>query len=172
MLIKNIFDIVGSISPIILFFTSLFFLRNLKKYLLFYVFGFGLNNILNAFLKIVIQEPRPKDDKRFIELFTKNGVRFGADRYGMPSGHAQNCAYSLLFITFSLNDPNITLFYSIMTLISVIQRYEYNNHTIIQLIVGLCVGFIFAYFIFFLANTYIFGKLTNKKDDNFFSRYI
>lgn len=171
-MIQKIFDILGSTAPITLFFISLFFLRNIKKHLLFYIFGFGLNNILNGFLKILIQDPRPKDDKMFISIFSKNGVRFGPDRYGMPSGHAQNCAYSLLYITLALNNPNITLFYSMMTLISIIQRYNYDNHTIIQLIIGLLIGFIFSYFIFFLANKYIFGKLSNKKDDNFFSRYI
>lgn len=169
---KPILDIIGASAPITLFFISLFFLRNIKNYLLFYIFGFGINNILNAFLKILIQEPRPEDDTKFIEFYTKNGIRFGPDKYGMPSGHAQNCAYSLLFITLVLNNTNITLFYSIITLISLIQRYNYNNHTIMQLIIGLLIGFIFAYFIFFMANKYIFGKLNNKKDDYYFSKYL
>ena len=66
--LRDMMDWIGISAPVILFIISLFLLRNVKKYLLFYVGGFGLNNLLNILLKILIKEPRPDDDTKFIEF--------------------------------------------------------------------------------------------------------
>ena len=97
------------------------------------------------------------------------GKRVGYDKYGMPSGHLQNCAFSLMFITLVLNDPWITSVYVIVTLLSAMQRYKYKNHTISQIIVGIGVGGLLAFCLYFLASKYILGKVSSKKDDNFLS---
>lgn len=170
--LKRIFDTIGIIAPFILFTLSAFFLRNYKSHLAFYIIGFFLNIVLNSILKILIKEPRPKDDKQFIEIFSRNGVRFAPDSYGMPSGHAQTCGFSLIYLALVLNNPNITMFYAIITFISLIQRYTHNNHTILQLIVGLLIGMVVGYLFYFLSKKYIFGKLSHKKDDNFLSTYL
>lgn len=172
MNIKYIFDLVGSTAPITLFFSSIYFLRNSPNYLLFYTIGYGLNFLLNAILKILIKEPRPDDDNKVIEFMIYNGNRVGFDKYGMPSGHAQVCLFSLTFLTLVLNDPNISIFCAVLSLISLIQRYIYNNHTILQLIIGALVGTIFAYLIYFISKKYIIGKINCKKDDNFFLHLI
>jgi membrane-associated phospholipid phosphatase len=161
---KKILDIIGTTAPYTLFIISLFLLRNLKYHFIFYIFGFGLNNLLNVILKLLIREPRPSGDTKFIELM---GNRVGHDKYGMPSGHAQNCFFSLVYITLALNQPSITLFYSGMSFISIIQRYEYKNHTLIQLFIGSIVGTLFAYLIYFFSGKFILGKLNHKKDDGF-----
>jgi membrane-associated phospholipid phosphatase len=161
---KKILDTIGTTAPYTLFIISVFLLRNLKYYLFFYILGFGLNNILNAGLKLLIREPRPRDDTKFIELI---GNRVGHDKYGMPSGHAQNCFFSLVYITLVLNQPMITLFFIGMSFISVVQRYEYKNHTLIQLFIGSIVGTLFAYLIYFFSGKFILGKLNYKKDDGF-----
>jgi len=162
---KKIFDTIGTTAPYTLFIISVFLLRNLKYYLFFYIFGFGLNNLLNITLKLLIREPRPRDDTKFLEFI---GNRVGYDKYGMPSGHAQNCFYSLIYITLVLNQPMITLLYVGISFICIVQRYEYKNHTLTQLFAGSIVGILFAYLIYFFSGKYILGKANNKKDDSFF----
>ncbi len=162
---KKIFDVIGTTAPYTLFVISIFLLRNLKKYLIFYILGFALNNLLNVALKLLIREPRPSNDTKFLEFI---GNRMNHDKYGMPSGHAQNCFYSLVYVTLVLNQPMVTLFYICISFICLVQRYKYNNHTLIQLFAGSIVGILFAYLIYFFSGKYILGKVNYKKDDNFF----
>jgi len=159
-------DYIGAYSPIILFFLTILLLRNKQIYLPFFVCGFILNNILNIILKLAIKEPRPSKDKKAIEIGIVNGARVGFDNFGMPSGHAQNCGYSLTFVTMVLNDPLITTIYLVISLISLFQRYLYNNHTILQLIIGLIVGGCFGFLTYIGATRYIVGNVKMKKDDN------
>ena len=65
-------DYIGLFAPIILFFLSLFLLRNNKKYLYFFFYGFILNNILNIILKVAIKEPRPSTKQKVIEIGITN----------------------------------------------------------------------------------------------------
>lgn len=159
-------DYIGSLAPIILFVLSILLLRNMKTYLRFFVFGFILNNILNIILKLAIKEPRPTKDQKAIEIGVTNGARISFDKFGMPSGHAQNCGYCLAFITMTLNNPYITSLYTIITFNSLFQRYSYNNHTILQLIIGIIIGTTFGYLIYTFANKNIIGNIKMKKDDN------
>ena len=124
-----------------------------------------MNNILNIGLKLLIREPIPKNEVKFIELL---GHRVGYDKYGMPSEHSQNCFFSLIYITLVLNQPSITLFYSIISFIFIAEKYKYENNTLIQLFIGSIVGTLFAYFIYFFSGKFISGKMSYKKDDNFF----
>lgn len=159
-------DYIGLYAPIILFVLTLFLLRKMKTYLRFFVFGIILNNILNIILKLAIKEPRPTKEQKAIEIGVTNNARISFDKFGMPSGHAQSCAYCLAFITLTLNDPFITSIYAIITLTSLFQRYIYNKHTILQLIVGLIIGIFFGYLIYISANKNIVGNIKMKKDDN------
>ena len=159
-------DYIGLFAPIILFFLSLFLLRNNKKYLYFFFYGFILNNILNIILKVAIKEPRPTAERKVIEIGIANEARISFDKFGMPSGHAQNCAYCLAFITMVLNDPFITAFYTVITFNTLFQRYLYNNHTILQLVVGTFIGLFFGYITYTIANKNIMGNIKMKKDDN------
>jgi membrane-associated phospholipid phosphatase len=161
-------DYVGLYAPIILFILSIFFLRNTTKYLSFFIIGFIFNNILNIILKLFIKEPRPTTDQKAIEIGVVNGARIGFDKFGMPSGHAQNCGYCLAFIIMTLNNHFITTLYLVVSVISLFQRYLYNNHTILQLIIGLIIGTFFGYFIYIIANKYIVGNIKMKKDDYFY----
>ena len=159
-------DYIGLFAPVILFFLSLFLLRNNKKYLYFFFYGFILNNILNIILKVAIKEPRPTDEQKVIAIGIANEARISFDKFGMPSGHAQNCAYCLAFITMVLNDPFITAFYTVITFNTLFQRYLYNNHTILQLVVGTFIGLFFGYITYTIANKNIMGNIKMKKDDN------
>ena len=159
-------DYIGLFAPIILLFLSLFLLRNKKKYLYLFFYGFILNNILNIILKVAIKEPRPTDEQKVIEIGIANGARISIDKLGMPSGHAQNCAYCLAFITMVFNDPFITAFYTIITFNTLFQRYLYNNHTILQLVIGSFIGLLFGFIIYTIANKNIMGNIKMKKDDD------
>jgi membrane-associated phospholipid phosphatase len=161
-------DYIGLYAPIILFILSIFLLRNMTKYLTFFVVGFIFNNILNIILKLFIKEPRPTTDQKAIEIGVVNGARIGFDQFGMPSGHAQNCGYCLVFIIMTLHNPFITTLYLSVSVISLFQRYLYNNHTILQLIIGLIIGTFFGYLTYITANKYIMGNIKMKKDDNFY----
>jgi membrane-associated phospholipid phosphatase len=165
----NLFtNYIGLYSPIILFILSIFLLRNMYKYLSFFVIGFIFNNILNIILKLLIKEPRPTNDQKAIEIGIVNGARIGFDKFGMPSGHAQNCGYCLAFIIMTLNNHFITTLYLLLSIISVFQRYLNNNHTILQLFIGFIVGTLFAYLTYIIANKYIMGNIKMKKDDDFY----
>jgi membrane-associated phospholipid phosphatase len=165
MQIRLFIDYIGYYAPIILFFLSLLLLRNMKRYLQFFVSGFILNNILNIVLKLFIKESRPSNDQKIIEIAINNGARVGFDKFGMPSGHAQNCGYCLIFIMTSINNLFITTLYMAITLISLSQRYLYNNHTILQLLIGLLIGSGFGYLTYSLGNKFIMGNIKMKKDE-------
>jgi membrane-associated phospholipid phosphatase len=161
-------DYIGVFAPAILFILTLFLLRNMKTYLRVFVYGFILNNILNIILKLVIKEPRPSNDKKIIEIAITNGIqhpRISFDKFGMPSGHAQNCGYCLAFVTMVMNDPLITAIYAVFSSISLYQRYLYNNHTILQLAIGISIGLAFGYLTYLIGNKYIMGNIKMKKDD-------
>ena len=162
-------DYIGLYAPLILFMLSLFFLRNMKTYLQFFVSGFILNNILNIILKLALKEPRPSKDQKAIEIGVVNGARIGFDKFGMPSGHAQNCGFALSFITLVFNNPFITTIYLIISLISIMQRYMYNNHTILQLIIGFIIGLIAGYITYLFGSKHIMGNIKTKKDDYFYN---
>jgi membrane-associated phospholipid phosphatase len=167
MKVSLIRDYIGLLAPIILFALSLLFLRNNINYLLFFVGGTILNNILNILLKYIIREPRPTKDKTIIEIGIANGERVGFDKYGMPSGHAQNCGFVLAYTTPILNSPIITGLFLILSFVSLFQRYLYNNHSVLQLTIGLIIGIIIGYVSYLVASKYIRGQINPKEDDNY-----
>lgn len=166
MNIYTIFNYIGLYAPIFLFFLTLFLLRNKITYLQFFVGGFIINNCLNILLKLLFKHPRPSNDIKTLEIAVNNGVRIGFDKFGMPSGHAQNCGFCLTFIFLTLNNPFYTFLYHFITVVSLFQRYLFHNHTLFQLIMGLIVGSIVAYSTYFVANKFIVGNITLKKDDD------
>lgn len=159
-------DYIGLYAPIILFIFTLFLLRNMPTYLQFYIIGNILNNILNIILKLIIKEPRPNDEQKAIEIGVVNGSRIGFDKFGMPSGHSQNCGYNLAFISLTLNDIFVTTLYILISIVSLLQRYLYKNHSMLQLLVGLSIGIGFGYLIYLIGNKYIIGNIKMKKDEN------
>jgi membrane-associated phospholipid phosphatase len=84
----------------------------------------------------------------------------------MPSGHAQASFFSAVFIFLSTKQYNLLYFYTLFSLLIIIQRVYFNYHTILQVVVGAIVGSAFAYFVYYLAREKIKGHITEKKDDN------
>lgn len=159
-------DYIGLFAPIILFILTLVLLRNMTNYFNFFITGFIINNILNVILKISIKEARPTNEQHIIEIGIVNGARISFDKFGMPSGHAQNCGYLLSFITLVFNDPFITTLYACISIISLYQRYLYRNHTILQLATGSFIGILIGYLTYLQGNKYIIGNITMKTNDN------
>ena len=170
--IKEVGKIIGWLGysgPYMLFILSIILLKNRNTLLHAYVYGFLLDQILNLFLKGLIQEPRPSEE---INIFNAENTyfneRMGPQRYGMPSGHAQSVFFSLIFIWLSLDNSYISIFYSLIALCTMYQRVAYKAHDITQVLVGACVGSLLAWSVYMLAKRVLTGKLKLKPDDNAF----
>lgn len=168
-LIPLIPDYIGLHAPRILGIISIFLLRNKHNYLTIYIAGYILNYILNILLKLLLKEPRPKKTKRVLEIAIANdyGIDYEYEyqKFGMPSGHAQICAFSLAFITLVLNDPLISSIYFVITGLAFFQRYKYLDHSILQLIIGFCVGISVGYMFYLIGNRFIKGNIKMRADD-------
>ena len=164
--ISKLLDVIVYITPKILFIVSCYLLWSKPFLLVYYFVGFFINIILNVILKVIFKQPRPSEDIRLFNIAINNGKRMKYDVYGMPSGHAQTSFYSLIFIYLVFKNNYITLFYFILSLLTLYQRVKYKNHTISQVIVGSIVGSMVGYLIFYLSSKKITGKLKSKKDDN------
>lgn len=168
----SILNDLGFYGPFILIILSIYFLLDHKNLLFYYVIGIFINMILNIILKGIIQEPRPLFDNKKVSLalthakrlFYQNGVPFNL--FGMPSGHAQNSFFSTIFIYLALRKMNITYIYLALTILTCIQRITSNYHSINQVIVGSFIGSLFAFFIYYLAQIKLRGKIRLKSDDN------
>jgi membrane-associated phospholipid phosphatase len=167
--VSHILFIIGNNGPFILFVFSIIFLKTKPNALYYYVVGFIINFILNIFLKGTIQQPRPKYDDDLFKLtlnyLKKHESIVPFDIYGMPSGHAQSVIYSTLFVYLVLKNTKITLFFVLISLITLIQRVEGLYHTIFQVIVGSFVGILVAYLFFCMYEQKMAGNLSLKKDD-------
>lgn len=162
---QNIFAFIGSTGPFILMIVSVFLLRCKHIYLMFYLLGFIINIVFNCILKITIQDPRPKEDIILFELALNHGKRIAMDKYGMPSLHAQSVGYSYAFILFTIHNMYVVWGYLIISLITMMQRYAYKNHTFFQIVIGNIIGVIVGTLCYMLSNKCIQGKITQKEDD-------
>jgi len=165
--ISKLFDYLGYFGPNILLIFSIFLLwsQKYRSYLSYYLLGYLLNILLNYFLKGLIQQLRPSEDIKLIKMAINNGKRFGNDIYGMPSGHSQGVFYSTAFIYWVIKNPPLTLLFFLLSINTMIQRVNYKNHTILQVIIGAIVGSLFAYLVYSYAKEIIQGNLKPKKED-------
>jgi len=158
-------DYIGLYSSGILFIFSLFFLRHIRNFLHFFVYGFIVNNIFNVLLKIFIKDARPDELQKAIETGIVNGSYIGFDKFGMPSCHSQNCGFYLSFITLTLNDPYITTLYASISIMTILQKYFYARNSILQLIIGLLLGIWLGYLTHVISTQYIVGNIDIKDDE-------
>jgi len=150
-----VLKLLGFFGPFILNIISLILLFMYSKYnvLFCYVTGIAINTISNVIIKVIIKNPRPKEDKSlFNNKKNINKTRLWFDKYGFPSGHSQSCAYSLTFISLVFKNVYIFLFYLFITLVTSYQRVQNKNHTLIQVIGGLIFGSIFGKIMFLLCS--------------------
>ena len=142
----------------LLFLLSIVFLYDKKTYLLFYVIGAVLNYLLNSILKLVFKQPRPTENMKLFqqEMNRRETIDWREyQRYGMPSGHSQETAFSLLYITMVLLNTKITALFLIIMLFTMFQRIYTNKHTHLQVLVGGTIGLCMGYLFYYLASKYI-----------------
>ena len=161
-----IIDFIGYFGPQLLFFLTLYLLYPTKTYLIVYVIAIIFNSLLNFIIKGIIKQPRPKEDLDVFNPEKKHSPRIASDIYGMPSGHSQHVFLSTTYIYLVLRNINLTLFYFLFSLLTLIQRVRYRNHTIKQVIVGGSIGAFIAYIAYTYATNNLVGKLDTKPDDN------
>ena len=138
----------------VLFVLSIIFLRNKKTYLWFYIIGYIFNYTLNSFLKLLFKQPRPDENMRLfeLELNKRDYVDWREyQRFGMPSGHAEETVYSLIYIIMVLQNTKITALYFIITLFTIFQRIYTKRHTVVQVSVGAILGLLIGYLFYYLA---------------------
>lgn len=140
-----LWEYVGAYAPLLLFFAGLFALRSSHRALLYFGMGSGICVLVNLALKGLLQQPRPKQDRKVLEMAISHGERLSLDKFGMPSGHAQYCSFVTLYVLCWLAYHNRSstmwlVFLVVTTSVSLMQRWWYRNHTVLQLAVGLGIG--------------------------------
>jgi membrane-associated phospholipid phosphatase len=168
-IVKSILNYTGEFGPMILFVPTIFLLYNKSNALVYYIIGSFLNSVLNIFLKLLIQQPRPSDDADKFELMIqrrKQLLLIPYDVFGMPSGHAQTVAFTTAFVFLTIQNDMFRGLCGVISLLTIWQRVHYNYHTVLQVIIGAIVGLLFAYLMFYLYKINIAGLLKEKCDDN------
>jgi membrane-associated phospholipid phosphatase len=168
----NILYELGEYGPILLIFLSWYLLWDNNNLFFYYNIGIFANAILNLLFKGIIQEPRPMFDHKKVQLlkthgkeyFYKSGIPF--DIFGMPSGHAQACFFSAIFIYLTFRKTNLLYIYIPLSLLTCYQRVALEYHSISQIIVGGITGTSFGYFVYQLAREKIKNRIREKPDDN------
>ena len=161
----KIIDEIGYYGPLLLGITTLILLRSRPTWLVSYIFGYTLNILSILILKLFFRHPRPNQDlSQFYAKENKGFVQYSA--YGMPSGHAQSIIFSTVYIFFATKNLWLTLFYIIISCITVYHRLKYNSHNVLQICVGLLLGSFMSWITYFYVKRTIPGILRGKPDDN------
>jgi membrane-associated phospholipid phosphatase len=147
---QEIIEKIGFMGPLILLFIGIYNLCNQQKYLLSYLVFFVGNTIINKILKKIIKQKRPSNSKKIL-----NEEYSGEELYGMPSGHAQSCFFSISFLYFVKGSPTWLIIELFIAALTIYQRWKYRQHTLEQLFAGSLVGIAFAYFSFYLTKQWL-----------------
>ncbi len=124
----------------------------IKYYILFQI----LNSAFNSILKLIIRQPRPNNQKHLYNFEKKTKLKvMSGQEFGMPSGHAQSSLYSVM-CNYFLTDCNFTIFSIIISIITIIQRFKFRNHTLTQLFAGSLVG-IFWFFVMLQTSKFFYN---------------
>jgi membrane-associated phospholipid phosphatase len=137
----NFFYGIGYFGEYITFFITLFLIYAQTLNMIFFILIFVLNKVINESLKGYFKQYRPSNPLKFLD-----DDKFSKKKYGMPSGHAQLSFFSLVYSYLSVNKINTPIFLMLITsIIVIIERYVFHNHTLFQLISGAIIGTLIAY---------------------------
>ncbi len=162
---EHIINFIGFHGPEILFITSVSYLYAQNSYTTIYIIGFIINNLINYILKGLFAQPRPTDDTHLFKLEKLYRKIMSFEKYGMPSGHAQSVFYSTIFTYFALKNNMLLLGCLSISLITIYQRVQSEQHFLLQTIVGAIIGGIIGYAFYKYTQGHLQGKLKSKKDD-------
>ena len=150
----TVFDSIGFYAPYLLFLLTIFYSWTRKMYLIGYLVFFSANTLLNKILKLTFREPRPSD----YQIFANFEKTTGEEIFGMPSGHAQSVAFSIIFL-YLLTDSTILLIITMFVgAVCIYQRWKYRRHTIPQLIIGTMIGGVFGRIAYYIITKYMKTK--------------
>lgn len=147
---------------------SLFLLRFKYIYLITFIIGYSINIFINYILKGIIKDSRPVPNKKLLEIAIANHYRIADNQYGMPSSHAQQCGFCLVFLTLVTNSPLIFSLYAVVSVFIIAQRICSKAHSFMQIFVGFLLGCIIGYGTWYYAHTQLKGLIKEKKDNNVF----
>jgi len=142
-MIIYLFDRIGYYGPVILFATTFYYLLNRLPYLYLFVFGSITNTLLNHTLKSIFKELRPSGKLGYEQFH-------GSNYYGLPSGHAQSCFFSLAFLYLVRGPALVLYFMGFITCLTLYQRWKNRYHTAKQLLYGGIFGICFAWFAIYM----------------------
>jgi membrane-associated phospholipid phosphatase len=171
-MIEITLDRLGYYTPYILFFLSLIVIKKRNVIFYYYIGGFLLNYVLNVILKGFIKQPRPDSNVELMNIMKNDGRQVHPQMYGMPSGHAQESFFSLLYIYWLTKDnpnkqnKNFLFVFGLLCIIMMFQRVMTKRHTIFQIGVGAIVGGFLGTFFYKMAEQQVKGKEREKGDDN------
>ena len=105
----------------------------------FSVFTF-LDQMFNGALKRIIMQARPTNQINIVPHDANTHPRMG-----MPSGHAQSVAFSLIFLFRAVESTFLRVIGTIITFLTLLQRIIYRKHTKLQVLVGFTLGSLMGY---------------------------
>lgn len=123
-----------------------FFIVFMKKYLWGFWIFLGVNELLIWILKRTFCQKRPQP-------ISDNPNDF--DYYGMPSGHSQHAAFSLMYLFLLIDNAIALIALGFMCFVVMYQRVATKRHTIAQIAVGAIFGLTFGYVAFATTKRYI-----------------
>jgi membrane-associated phospholipid phosphatase len=129
-------DWIGMYGPFLMIVIAVMHLYSRIKYAFWLLVCLYLNETINVFLKQTIREPRPTEITPYIRR---------PEYYGMPSGHAQNVFFIMVYSYIVEPSWGIMCLYFAISGITLLERYINKRHTIRQLIVGAIIGGVYAY---------------------------
>ena len=150
--IYPVLDFISFFSSELLFLTSFSLLFQTGQpyletvYAIGYIFAWFSTRFVRNY---IIKQPRPKNNIPF--SFDREKIY--TDKYGMPSGHAVKCFYTTTFMALAYSNIWTTAVLSIISILTLEQRYRYHNHTLAQLFVGTVYGILVAVSCFWIYKT-------------------
>jgi len=91
--VKYVFDLIGYFGPMIISIISIAKLWKQSGYLYGYLVFSLINFAVNGIVKTIAKQPRPYGGQSIIHEHY-----VGANKYGMPSGHAQSVFFSMTYL--------------------------------------------------------------------------
>ena len=143
-------DYIGFFGPLILFCMSIWKLSGRTPFLYGYLGLFLASTMINKALKLLFQEPRPEGSRTIL-----NEPYQGADEYGMPSGHAQSVCFSATYLYLVTQNALWLAWELCIVALTLIQRWKYKNHSVVQLVLGGFVGAFWGYYGYQITNQWI-----------------
>lgn len=171
-MIASVVDFVGRHVPLILILTGMFLLWQKENYFNYFLWGYFFSTLLNTLLKGLFKLPRPMHDGVVLKAMNDHNKLHGHNYYlipfqiyGMPSGHAQAAFYCTSFITLVLKNTKVTIFFTLMSFLTLFQRVNSRYHSFNQVVVGSIIGLLLGGLVYFMAREHIMGKLVARLED-------